>query len=299
MSVTEVGRDRCGPLLAARLPVLMFRAVMVLGGIAIGDGLALPAADALVYPLDLAVARDGRVLIADRKLPGVLCLSDGQLTTLASGSQRFREPLNAVWSVAVDHEGRVLVGDSATRGVYRLQPEGPPQLINADYIGIPIRLAVDGEGRIYVSDLETQRIWRMPAEGGACEEFAVLAGVRGLAVDGQNRLWAARANPPQVVRFTPDGQRETIVDAGPFEFPHQIAVDAAGATAVVADGYAQCLWRVVPGQPPEKWVHGEPLRNPTGLAWQGTDLLVVDPRGPAVLRVTPAGVVTQVLPATP
>lgn len=251
---------------------------------------AARAAEELVYPMDLVVDREGAIVIADRQLPGVLRLAGGELQTLALGSRRFREPLNAVWCVAIDHAGRVLVGDSAARGVFRISAPGRFEKINTDYIGLPIRLAVDSQGRIYVSDLETQRIWRMPPEGGACEEFAIVAGVRGLAIDRQDRLWTLRANPPQLVRYQPDGSREILVTEGPFDFPHQLALSSEGDIAYVADGGAnRCLWRVPPGTPPEKWRQGEPLVNPTGLAWQGENLLIVDPRAGGILRAPPEG----------
>ncbi|MCA9055539.1 MAG: hypothetical protein KDA75_16975, partial [Planctomycetaceae bacterium] len=176
------------------------------------------AAD-LVYPLDITVDAHGAVLVADRKLPGVLKVSGDSAAVVIAGAKRFREPLNAVWSVALDKQGRVLVGDSAARGVFRIGEDGEAKKINTSYVGIPIRMAVDSQGRIYVSDLETQRIWRFGPDGGEAEEFAVVAGVRGLAIDAQDRLWTSRANPPQLVRYSSAGQPETLVDDGPFEFP--------------------------------------------------------------------------------
>lgn len=255
------------------------------------------AAADLVYPLDLAVTADGDVLAADRKLPGVLRIHAGAASVEIEGAKRFREPLNAVWSVVTTRDGKVFVGDSAARGVFRLKADGPPEKINTSYVGIPIRMALDSQGRIYVSDLETQRIWRFGPDGGEGEEFAVVAGVRGLAVDAQDRLWTARANPPQVVRYAPDGKPETLIDDGPLEFPHQIAVDAAGATAYIADGYGKCVWKLPAGGTLEKWASGDPLQNPTGLAWQGDNLLIVDPRIPAVLTATPDGKLSRFFPA--
>ena len=256
------------------------------------------AAD-LVYPLDIVVDAEEAILVADRKLPGVLKIADGEASVLIEGAKRFREPLNAVWSVALDQQGRVLVGDSAARGVFRVNEDGKAEKINTSYVGIPIRMAVDSQGRVYVSDLETQRIWRFGPEGGEAEEFAVVAGVRGLAIDSQDRLWTARANPPQVVRYSPEGEPEALLDDGPFEFPHQIAVDATGETAYVVDGYARCIWRFQPDGEPEKWVSADPLDNPTGLAWQGESLLVVDPRIPAILQVAADGSLTRRFPAAP
>lgn len=254
------------------------------------------AAD-LVYPLDLTVTAEGDFLVADRKLPGVLRIKGGAASVEVEGSKRFREPLNAVWSVVATRDGQVLVGDSAARGIFRLKAGAAPEKINTSYVGIPIRMALDSQGRIYVSDLETQRIWRFPPTGGEAEEFAVVAGVRGLAIDAQDRLWTARANPPQVVRYSADGQPETLVDDGPLEFPHQIAVDSKGETAYIVDGYGKCVWKLPAGGSLEKWATGDPLQNPTGLAWQGEQLLVVDPRIPAILQAAPDGKLTRLFPA--
>jgi sugar lactone lactonase YvrE len=286
---------RCGSRSLVRRRLLFgMRLVLCFGGLVSAGR----AAD-LTYPLDVAVEATGDILVADRKLPGVLRIKAGAASTVVEGSHRFREPLNAVWSVAVDRDGAVLVGDSAARGVFRLRADGPPEKINTSYVGIPIRIAVDHQGRIFVSDLETERIWRFGPQGGEAEEFAVVAGVRGLAVDSQNRLWTVRANPPQLVRYSPEGVAETLVSEGPFNFPHQIALNPEGTTAYIADGYDRCVWKVVAGAAPEKWLTGDPLQNPTGVAWSGTDLLVVDPRIPAVLKVDASGQPHRVFPPLP
>lgn len=255
----------------------------------------LQAAD-LVYPLDAAVDAKGDIVVVDRKLPGVVRLQEESATVIAEGSKKFREPLNAPWCVAIDAEGRVLVGDSASRAVYRLDGTADLKKVNTSYVGLPIRMAVDDEGRIYVSDLETERIWRFPKEGGEAEEFAIAAGVRGLCVDDQNRLWTVRANPPQIVRYTAEGNAETILEEGPFEFPHQIAVRGSGETAYVSDGYAQCIWKLEGDGAPVKWAVSELMPSPTGMTLAGEDLLVADPKARAVLRVDAAGQVSRRYP---
>ncbi len=269
--------------------------ILVLLGAADFGALQLQA-DEWVYPLDIAVDNKQQVFVADRKLPGVWRIQDGKAHVVIQGAKRFRQPLNAVWSVAIDQQGQVLVGDSATRGVYRLSKEGEAKKINDSYIGIPIRMAVDHQGRIYVSDLETERIWRLPPDGGKAEQFAAIAGVRGLAIDKQNRLWASRANPPQLVRYTPEGEREIIVDQGPFEFPHQLVVDQESETAYVADGYAKCIWKIPSQGDPEKWITGQPLIGPTGLAWLQKNLLIVDPKAKAIFKADLQGTLTPFHP---
>ena len=76
----------------------------------------------------------------------------------------------AFCSLAIDRDGKVLAGDSATREVYRFdQPGKPTPLIKGAQagIGIPMALAVDSKGNIFVADLETHWIWKLAPSGGA------------------------------------------------------------------------------------------------------------------------------------
>ncbi len=65
-------------------------------------------------------------------------------------------------------------------------------------------------------------------------------------------------------------------------------VDKEG-TAFVSDGYAATIWKVGADGKPVAWAQGEPLKSPTGLAWEGKTLLVADPKACAVFRVDTDG----------
>lgn len=78
------------------------------------------------YPLSVAVTDAGEIFLADRNLPGVWKLEGESLTLFYKGSKRFRTPLNAIRCIAVDREGKLLAGDSATRDVYRFADDGGP-----------------------------------------------------------------------------------------------------------------------------------------------------------------------------
>ena len=180
---------------------------------------------AFQYPLSVAAAADGTLYVADRMLPGVWKVSDGQVTVFAKGEKRFRTPLNAIRTVAVSGNGTVYVGDSATREVYRLAADGTPTPLTSGGIGIPVDIAIDSAGQLFVSDLETQRIWKVPAEGGAPEELVQLAAPRGLFVDSQDRLWAiAASGEAPLVTVAADGSVEPVVATRAFEFPHDVVV---------------------------------------------------------------------------
>lgn len=259
--------------------------------------LAAQEAPQLDYPLSAAVSPNGAVFLADRNLPGIWRVEAGQLSLYFQASKRFRTPLNAVRCVAFDRQGRLLAGDTSSREIYRFDADGQPQPLigNQVGIGVPMSLAVNQAGEIFVADLETHRIWKIPDAGGEPVEFAAVPAPRGLFIDGQDRLWAVcQAKDFQVVRYAPTGERETIVAGRPFQFPHNLVVDASDV-CYVSDGYAKTIWRVAPGGMPEALVAGGPLTNPVGLAWEGENLLVVDPRAQQKLfRVTPGGDIAAV-----
>jgi sugar lactone lactonase YvrE len=236
------------------------------------------------YPLAIVGTEQGAVYVADRKLPGIWNITDGKAEIYFQGSNKFRTPLNAVRCLALDSKGRLLAGDSATREVYRFDEAGKPQPLTNGKIGIPMAIAVNKQGDLFVADLETQRIWQVPSEGGEPKEFAVIAGVRGLAFDSKGQLVAVTnlANPVQ--RFSPDGKPEVLVKDRPFQFPQQVAVGDEDVL-YIADNYASAIWKVAPGSPPVKFVEGKPLVKPVGVAWQGKSLLVADPHAQQVFRI--------------
>lgn len=230
------------------------------------------------YPLSAAVTADGTVYVADRNLPGIWKITDGKKEIYFQGSKKFRTPLNAVRCVALDKKGRLLAGDSSTREVYRFDKSGKPIPLTNAGIGIPMSIVVDSDGNLLVADLELHRIWKVPSEGGEPQEFAVVPAPRGLAIDKQNRVWVVSHGKNQLLRLSADGKQvETIVKGRAFQFPHNVVLDKEN-TAYISDGYAKTIWKVGPAGKPEKWISGEPFVNPVGLAWQGDNLLIVDPR---------------------
>ena len=63
----------------------------------------------MAYPI--SVASDGeQIVIGDLNLPGVWLLKEGKATKLIEGAKIFKMPLNRVRCVAIDKDGKVLVG---------------------------------------------------------------------------------------------------------------------------------------------------------------------------------------------
>ena len=253
-------------------------------------------AEEMLYPLSVAVAGDDAVLVADRMLPGLLKLQAGKVEVFFQGKKTFRTPLNAVRAVAVASDGTVYAADSATRDVFKFV-DGQPVPLTQGKIGIPVDIAFDPSGDLIVSDLETQRIWRVPVAGGEPQEVAQLAAPRGLFVDGTGRLWAvAAAGEQPLVRIAADGSIEPVVKERVFEFPHDVVV-ADDGTAYVSDNYARAVWKVAADGTATKWITGEPLKGPVGLAIRGGKLLIADPQAKMVWEADSEGKLTPLHPA--
>ena len=248
-----------------------------------------------VYPVDVVAAEDGTLFVADLRLPGIWKVTDGKAEILVKGEKTFRTPLNAIRCLAIDKDGELLAGDSATREVYRVGDDGSLTPLTDGKVGIPMCMVVTDDG-IYVSDLELQRVWKIPNDGGEPEEAAVVAAVRGIDQTEDGTIWIATGIKPNVAKLTAEGKIEPVVDEAKFSFTNQLTLGKDG-TAYVADGYRKTIWKVTPDGDAQPWVEGEPFDNPVGLSWKGDDLLVCDSRANTIFAVSPDGEVSTVISA--
>ena len=246
------------------------------------------AAQQLQYPLAVAAADEKGPYVVDLNLPGVWRHASEGWEGVFQGGKQFRTPLHRPRCAALDARGRLLVGDSATREVYRLGEDGMPAPLTNGGIGVPMDLVVAENGEILVSDLELHCIWRVPAEGGAPQKLADVPSPRGLTLDGQGRLLVVSHGEHAVLRVDAAGQIEPVVSGTPFQFPHDLVPSQDGGL-IVSDGYAKTLWKVNAQGEAAAWVHGEPLVNPVGLAWYQQMLLVADPHARSVFQVDAQG----------
>jgi sugar lactone lactonase YvrE len=250
--------------------------------------LGLACADQPQYPVGIAVDKSQAIYLADRNLPGIWLMKDGKIAPYFTGSKKFRTPLNAVRCVAIDNDGKLLAGDSATREVYRFDAAGKPTPLTNGGIGIPMSIACAKNGDLFVADLELHSIWKVAQGSEKPTTFVAVLAPRALFLDDQEQLWVVSHGNNQLLKVNAEGKTEVVVKGRPFEFPSAVVVNDEGV-AFVCDTYAKAIWRVSPGKMPEKWVSGEPLVSPVGLAWQEKNLLVVDPRAKGLVRVSPTG----------
>lgn len=255
------------------------------------------AAAELQYPLAVAAHGD-TIYLVDLNLPGVWKASDGKLSVYFQADKKFRTPLNRPRCAAVDREGRLYVGDSATREVYRFDAAGRPQPLTSGAIGIPMGIAITAEGDLLVSDLEVHRIWKVKLSGEKTitEKYADVAAPTGVCLDERQRLWVVSRGTNALYRVTPDKKVSEVISGRAFDLPHEVAIGADGA-AYISDGYAKAIWRLPSDGKPEKWFSGEPLVNPVGLTWHGGKLLVVDPRAQALFQIDLEAKISVLLPA--
>jgi DNA-binding beta-propeller fold protein YncE len=255
----------------------------------------LACAQEMQYPIGAAVAEDGTVYIADRDFHGIWKVAGGKLEKYFAGSSRFGTPLNAVRCLAIDHQGKLLAGDSATREVYRFDDAGQPVPLTQGKVGVPTAIAVRKSGEILVADQELMFIWKVPAAGGEPVKLAEVAGIVGLCLDQDDQLWVTSRVKIQLRRVSPDGQVENVLSDRPFSFPQNIALDE-NKTAYITDNYTKTVWKVAAGGAPEKLIEGDPLVGPVGITRAGGKLYVTDPKAKAVFQIEPDGKVTKLVP---
>lgn len=261
----------------------------------------------MVYPVSAVVDDAGAIYVADLKLPGVWKVVEGAPAIYFRAEKKFGAPLYAVRCLALDHEGKLLAGDSASTAVYRFDADGKPQPAHSGRTGIPIAIAVNKTGDIFVADLEQglHAIRKIPAGGGAVTEFAKVQAPRGMTIDDQGRLYVVQHVGDLLIRLDAEGKSETLVKGQPLKspaFPAGITLGKDG-TAYLADGYNHAVWKVPPGGEPVILIEGMPLAHPVWLTWRGANLLVVDPRAKSpLIEVTLQGKATPMelkLPAGP
>lgn len=246
------------------------------------------AQDSMLYPIDTVAAPDGTIYVADRKLPGIWQINDGTTSLYFQAEKQFGTPLNAIRCLAIDQDGHLLAGDSATFGVYRFDEAGQPTKVHDGRIGVPMGIACASDGTIFVSDSELHRIFKIsPAADGAmptAEMVATVGGPRGLCIDDEDRLWISSARDGQVKRMDPaTGELTTIVEGLPFQYPAGIAFLAGNIYLV--DSFADTVFRITEGSAPEAFAEGEPFVHPVGVSVRDGKLIVADSRANTIFEL--------------
>ncbi|WP_442510154.1 SMP-30/gluconolactonase/LRE family protein [Novipirellula sp. SH528] len=229
------------------------------------------------YPLNV-VADASDLYVVDLDLPGVWKIGEGGRTVFVRGSNLLRHPMNRPRCIVMHPESGILVGDSATREVYHIAEKDaePKPLCNAR-VGIAMALAVSPDKKtVYVGDAEKRSVLRFPIEGGD-PELVVRVNARGLAFDGDGKLWAVTPDDEAIHRIDVDEKKsEAIVSGRPFQYPNGLVW--AGDHGFVTDGYGKSVWKFTADGKTEAWHVGDPLVGPVGISLGEKSLFVADPK---------------------
>ncbi len=248
-----------------------------------------PAASQVAYPLNVAVGSAGDVTVVDLDLPGLWRLVAGEpkAKLFYQGPVQMRQAMNRPRCVVALGDGSVLVGDSASRDVYRIaaDTQALSGLTNG-MIGIPMCLAIDPEGEsVYVGDAEKRSLFRFPIAGGE-PQLVARVNARGLSFDAKGRLWALTPDDVAIVTVDAEGEVTPLVSGRPFQYPGGLV--HVGEEAYVTDGYGKSIWKVSAEGQVSQWFQGAPLKHPVGIAVQAADeptaILVADPHSRQIFR---------------
>lgn len=248
------------------------------------------------YPIDVAVDSQGVLYVADRNLPGIWKVVDGKPEIFFQAEKKYRTPLNAIRSLAVDRQDRVLAGCSTTTEVYRFV-DGKPLPLTGGQVSVPMNLCVDAAGRILVCDLKMRTLLQIDAEQPSVTELLTLSAPKAVAA-GENKIMILTGVEDPLMQSDNDGKNpQALVKGRPFNFPADVV--AWGDAWVVSDSYERCLWKVAANGEVEKWVSDERFVLPVGLAADDQFIYLADSRANTIFKIDAAGTVTAVVSGKP
>jgi DNA-binding beta-propeller fold protein YncE len=260
-----------------------------------------PAVAPFEYPIFVTIGPDRTLYIADQNIPAVFKLTaSGEVGALYKGEKRYRTPLYRPRGLAVAQNGDLIVCDPATYDVYRLRPDGKATPLTGRNVKLldgrettlgeliqPEGAAVSADGKVYVSDMKYQAIFAI-GDDRKPVKVADVPAPRGVAFDTDGTLLVVSNSPAQLKRVdVQSGEVTDVVGARPFRFPMSVCVRPDGQY-IVTDNYSKALWLVTREGKASKWVEGEPLQNPTGVACDAEgNLAIADPHQRKIYWLSP------------
>lgn len=199
----------------------------------------------LNLPVDVAVAPDGRIFVADAGNNAVQTFYPwGQPRGLfGKGKIDFVYPN----TVAVDQGGQLYVGEFNVGRIRIFGPKGELKLtINRQTVGEPVQpldLAVGSDGRIYVADRQSG-ILILDKNGRLLRQIGIVPAnprtfsfPNGIVVDTDGRFLVADSGNRRLLLFAPDGKLLRVIESAILTHPRGCAFWGKNYI-VVADPFA-------------------------------------------------------------
>lgn len=199
-----------------------------------GEGVAVAPDGSVVVATSNTVVKftsAGQGTVVLQSSAAGLSTSLGPIAIDAAGNIYVADGSRRITRVAVDGTTSVFAGTGTQAPADSAAGDGGPA--TASPLGAPTQLVVDSVGNLLIADASAHRVRRVAPDGtittiagggttvvGASEKYAPdgtlptdlqLAGVTGLAVDGQGRIYVADGQSHAIFRFGASGGIELVI----------------------------------------------------------------------------------------
>ncbi|MGH7805275.1 MAG: NHL repeat-containing protein, partial [Candidatus Binatia bacterium] len=190
-------------------------------------------------PCGIAVAKDGRIFVADTWNHRIQVL-----TAEGEPVDEWAPRLYGPRAIAIAPDDSVFVTDSGNRSVVRFSASGEVLgRFGADVLRSPIGIAIDAAGEIWVADAERRDVVAFDASGRRLRSFAVDGWAPGgivepyLEIGTDGVLWLTDPSGGRVLLYDRSGRSLGVAEASaPLSLPLGIAlVDDAHAIVTTRD----------------------------------------------------------------